>query len=209
MAQWIPKTAWKVSNLNKRYGEQYVVQGAIGGGEVSSLGSSVVAFAAAAIHQKKAREKFFKTLKLSRERTLENPFPGSCLIDVREQREQLQFPLTLCSTFSSSAAGTTASPQPFFSQRASSSFSSLIISLHPHDILSGAAAPLLPRNKRKAELFVVASSMGGGTTMNPPQRAMNALAALHRWGYRNCYVLDYETAASLLDVLKDFTDKKC
>lgn len=197
MAQWIPKTAWKISNLNKRYGQQYVVQNAIGGERMSDLGSYAVSYATAAMHQEKVREKLLKTLQSSRATTSQNPFPGACIIDVRELNEQWQFPLRLPLKYSSSSS--LFSSQSFFHSSSSSS-SPWVVSIHPHDILSGGAAPLLPTNKGKAELFIVASSTKNYSS-RPAQRAVNAVAALRRWGYHNCFVLDYDVAVSLLDAL--------
>lgn len=193
MAQWIPKTAWKISNLNKRYGQQYALLGAAGRDSLSEAESYAASFATTAAHQKSAREKLRKILKSCRRKTGENFFPGSCIIDVREQVEQQQFPLT----FYRSSSPYSAASSSFTSDTAS--YSSLVVSLHPHDLLSGAAAPLLPGNKRESVLFVLADSNGENKFLE--QRAINALAALRRWGYHNCFVLDYEVALSLIDEL--------
>lgn len=191
MAQWIPKTAWKISNLNKRYGQQYALLGAVGEDRLSETESYVASFARIAVHQKAIREKLLKALKSCRTKTEENFFPGSCIIDVREQVDQQQFPLTFSRSISPHSATTSSlSSETAF-------YPSLVVSLHPHDLLSGAAGPLLPGNKRKSVLFVLADS--NYENKFSEQRAVNALVALRRWGYHNCFVLDYEVALSLLD----------
>eukprot|EP00796_Vickermania_ingenoplastis_P010661 gene10661-7407_t len=159
MAQWIPKTAWKVSNLNKRYGQQYL----LGGSRASLDEDNHLVSYATALHQKMAREKVAEVLSSSMHHR-GNPLPGSCLIDVRDDSERRSFPLP---------------PQS-------------AVPIHPHDLLSGAAAPLLPWNKDECELFVISAS---------PQRAVNSLAALRRWGYSRASVLDYESAKKFLDCL--------
>jgi hypothetical protein len=53
--------------------------------------------------------------------------------------------------------------------------------MHHHDLLSGAAVPILPADKN-SEIFVVASSR---------QRGVNGFNALVRWGYKNIVVVDY------------------
>lgn len=159
MAQWIPKTAWKVTNLNKRYGQQYVTRGTLS----SNAEHSLVSYASAT-HQEETRDEVLKSF-MERRSAPENPLPGTCFIDVRDDAERRQFPLS----------------------------SELAVPLHPHDILSGAANPLLPWQKEKSELFVISSSS---------QRAVNALAALRRWGYRHSHVIDYDAATELFGAIE-------
>lgn len=161
MAQWIPKTAWKVSNLNKRYGQQYLTKGYKG------EGATLDAYAALHRDSSLAEDGVGKRLAAllgTSSATARNPFPGAVVLDLRDVPERRLRPLS-------------ASP--------------LVAAVHPHDLISGAAAPILPSSKAEAELFVVASDT---------QRAVNGSAALRRMGYARVSVLDYETAKSSLAV---------
>lgn len=169
MAQWIPKTAWRVSNLNKRYGQQYVVRGAIGSEEPEHY---LASYGLVMNQQHGSHEKLLKSLRKTMYgennnksvKDANSPLVATCLIDVRDFTERQQKPLS----------------------------TSMVVPLHPHDILSGAANPILPSNKRDSELFVISSST---------QRGVNALAALRRWGYTRTAILDYKAAATLLEEL--------
>ncbi|KAH8604239.1 hypothetical protein ERJ75_001754600 [Trypanosoma vivax] len=133
MAQWIPKTAWKVSNLNKRYGPSY---------DISGLASSwIYGHTGATFDGKSLRE------RLSRRGC-------SPIIDLRDCAERSLYPVE----------GS--------------------VALHHHDLLSGAACPILPQKKESAELYVLASS---------EQKGVNAVTALRRWGYDNVIYIDYNT----------------
>lgn len=161
MAQWVPKTAWRVSNLNKRYGQPYVTRGNFFSEQTECYSASY----ASAFHQKRAREKIIEACRAAQktnagQTSAREALPGTCLIDVRDASERRRITLPLA------------------------------VPVHPHDLLSGAALPLLPWDKNQAKLFVVAST---------DQRGVNALAALRRWGYNDVNILDVEAAASLCD----------
>lgn len=146
MAQWIPKTAWKVSNLNKRYGTPYMSTG------YAQLDPQSNLAAYAALQSSVSAEAIRNAVTAA---------SGAVVIDVRTAIEQRRNPL-------SGAA---------------------VVALHPHDILSGAAGPVLPQDKSRAEMFVVASES---------QRAANACAALRRWGYANVSAVSVSAVAEAL-----------
>ncbi|KAH9601289.1 hypothetical protein LSM04_000142 [Trypanosoma melophagium] len=136
MAQWIPKTAWKVSNLNKRYGPSYITSG---------YSSDTIFGRVQTMHD---------SLKL--QQTLSSQ-KGLVMIDVRDSSERRLHPVPGA------------------------------VALHHHDLLSGAACPILPPQKEESELFIVTSSQ---------QRGVNSCMALRRWGYENVSIIDY---ASLVE----------
>ncbi|KAG5487442.1 hypothetical protein LSCM1_07395 [Leishmania martiniquensis] len=141
MAQWIPKTAWKVSNLNKRYGAPYVAKG------YTSLDPECSLDAYSSL-QKTITSADVRKVLLS----TSCASSGALVIDVRSEPERRLQPL----------------------------LSPAIVALHPHDILSGAACPILPSNKKTAEMFVMASEA---------QRAVNTCTALRRWGFSRVFVV--------------------
>lgn len=162
MAQWVPKTAWRVCNLNKRYGQPYL----LGGNAISEEADQYLAsYATMASRSTKAKSKALRVIAAAHNVSQLNPTPGTCVIDVRQHSERKELPLS----------------------------SSLVVPLHPHDILSGAANPLLPYDKVKTKLFIVSSST---------QRGVNVLSSLRRWGYHQCTVVDYTFAFDLLSELK-------
>ncbi|CCW66643.1 unnamed protein product [Phytomonas sp. Hart1] len=164
MAQWIPKTAWKVSNLNKRYGRQYLLKGYpnLESGE-SFLSSYTSLHDEKSLGKASMREKIMKALQINEE----TPFPEAFIIDLRDRSEREHEPLN----------------------------SRAVLVLHVHDILSGAALPILPERKSQTEIFLVASNA---------QRGVNGAAAIRRWGYQNVSVLD---AATICDVINN--TEKC
>lgn len=133
MAQWVPKTAWKVSNLNKRYGPSYITSGYASPGTFN-----YAPFAHTTDSLKK---------KLSASK-------GLVMIDVRDLAERRRHPVPNA------------------------------VPIHHHDLLSGAACPILPRQKEISELFIITSNR---------QRGVNSSNALHRWGYENVFVLEYSS----------------
>ncbi|ESL08773.1 hypothetical protein TRSC58_03519 [Trypanosoma rangeli SC58] len=133
MAQWIPKTAWRVSNLNKRYGPSYLTAGHI---PLSTFDRAPSLYDAMTLQAKLSGAE------------------GLVMIDVRDFAERHRHPIPGA------------------------------VALHPHDLLSGAACPILPQQKEAAELFLVTSS---------GQRGLCSSTALQRWGYNNVVVVDYET----------------
>ncbi|KPA73166.1 putative mitochondrial hypothetical protein [Leptomonas pyrrhocoris] len=150
MAQWIPKTAWKVSNLNKRYGTPYMSKGH------------------AALDPQHSLDAYASLLHNVSAEAIRNAIAaigglsaGAVVVDVRNEAERRQQPL----------------------------ISSAVVALHPHDILSGAAAPILPTDKNRAEVFVAASDS---------QRAVNTCAALRRWGYTNVSAVSASAVAEAL-----------
>ncbi|KAG5511608.1 hypothetical protein JKF63_07204 [Porcisia hertigi] len=151
MAQWIPKTAWKVSNLNKRYGPSYVTKGYV------SLDPECSINAYSSLQSTKTSVDVRKAL-LSTGCTPSGPL----LIDVRSASERRLRPLL--------------SPK--------------IVTLHPHDILSGAARPILPTDVESAELFVIASEM---------QRAVNTCTALRRWGFSNVSAVSVDSVWEVIE----------
>lgn len=150
MAQWIPKTAWKVSNLNKRYGTPYVTQGYA----ALEPGCSLDAYAA-------AQHTVPATAVAKVLRAVADASPGAVVIDVRSEPERRLRPLA----------------------------SAAVVPLHPHDVLSGAANPILPRSAAGAELFVVAVE---------PQRAVNTCTALRRWGFSNVSAVSVDAVADAI-----------
>lgn len=137
MAQWIPKTAWKVANLNKRYGTPYMSKG------YAALDPQCSLDAYASLQHNVSAETIRNAVT-----AIGGAAAGAVVIDVRNEAERRRQPI----------------------------LSTAVVALHPHDILSGAAGPILPADQARAELFVLASEM---------QRAANTCAALRRWGYTN------------------------
>nr|CCD11995.1 unnamed protein product [Trypanosoma congolense IL3000] len=133
MSQWVPKTAWKVSNLNKRYGPGYVTSGFTTKGKYGVTGML--------FNTHKLRERLSSTRDI-------------VIIDVRDAAERRFCPVS-CS-----------------------------VALHYHDLLSGAACPILPQQKEASELFILS---------NDERRGFNSAAALRRWGYNNVTSVDYKT----------------
>ncbi|EAN96123.1 hypothetical protein C3747_284g20 [Trypanosoma cruzi] len=133
MAQWIPKTAWRVSNLNKRYGPSYITSGDV---PLSTFGRAPIVYDATMLKKKLSCAE------------------GLVMIDVRDALEQQRYPVPCA------------------------------VALHHHDLLSGAACPILPREKESSELFIIASNL---------QRGVNSSTALQRWGYSNVFLVDYES----------------
>lgn len=160
MAQWIPKTAWKITNLNKRYGQPYVTRGGASGAD----GPVMDAYASLHGETLLGKDEVQRRLKAHMATAEKQQFPGALVLDLRDSSERRLRPL---------------------------SFSELVISAHPHDLMSGAVAPILPYDKQAAELFLVATET---------QRGVNASAALRRMGYRNVSILDFETASAALTV---------
>ncbi|AIN95333.1 hypothetical protein LPMP_040060 [Leishmania panamensis] len=152
MAQWIPKTAWTVSNLNKRYGVQYVTKG------YASLDPKCNLDAYTSL-QHTVTSSYLKKALLS----ISCTSPGALVIDVRSEPERRLRPLMF----------------------------SAIVALHPHDILSGAACPILPSNKEKAEIFVMASEA---------QRAVNTCTALRRWGFSSVSAVSVDAVSAVIAV---------
>ncbi|KPI84655.1 hypothetical protein ABL78_6296 [Leptomonas seymouri] len=150
MAQWIPKTAWRVSNLNKRYGTLYMSKG------YAALDPQCGLDAYASLQHNVSSEAVRKLIAANGGLSA-----GAVVIDVRSEAERRQQPIV----------------------------SSAVVALHPHDILSGAAGPILPSHKSRAEMFVVASES---------QRAVNACAALRRWGYKNVLAVSASAAMEAL-----------
>ncbi|KEG13420.1 hypothetical protein DQ04_01011030 [Trypanosoma grayi] len=133
MAQWIPKTAWKVSNLNKRYGPSYIT---------SEYALDSVVGSTKTVHDVQKMRQMMSGQK------------GVVVIDVRDSVERKLYPVP----------GS--------------------VAIHHHDLLSGAACPILPQQKERSELFIVASNQ---------QRGFNCSAALRRWGYDNLFLVDYRS----------------
>ncbi|KAG5512147.1 hypothetical protein GH5_07625 [Leishmania sp. Ghana 2012 LV757] len=151
MAQWIPKTAWMVSNLNKRYGLPYVAKG------YTSLDPECSLDAYSSLQQTMTSADVKKALLSTRCAS-----SGALVIDVRSEPERRLRPL----------------------------LSPVIVALHPHDILSGAACPILPSNKEMAEMFVMASEA---------QRAVNTCTALRRWGYSRVFVVNVDAVSGAIE----------
>ncbi|EPY35878.1 hypothetical protein STCU_00074 [Strigomonas culicis] len=170
MAQWIPKTAWKVSNLNKRYGTPYVA-----GGHSSTQTADHALAAYYSLHTDKVLQSDLSKkilAALQPDPATGNRYPGAVVIDLRDRAERRHQPLPPAAA----------------------------LALHPHDILSGAAVPLLP-SKGEAELFLVAANR---------QRAVNTSAALRRWGYSRITVVSYDVASEAmkgLETEKNLTDE--
>lgn len=134
MAQWVPRTAWKLSNLNKRYGYSFL------GVFAKGVGASEVPRGFACRQPSTASEALLKNLYLK----------GVPFIDVRDPGEAALRPI------------------------------SGSVSLHLHDLVSGACCSILPED-RTSEIVVFASLH---------QRAVNAYNALKYWGYDNVIVTD-------------------
>lgn len=147
MAQWIPKTAWKASNLNKRYGTQYMSTGYAALDQQSSLDTY------ATLQSSVSAETIRKAVAAAA--------AGAVVIDVRTAAQRQQLPL----------------------------IGAAVVALHPHDVLSGAAGPLLPSDRSRAEMFVLAAES---------QRAANMCAALRRWGYTNVSAVSAAAVAEAL-----------
>ncbi|CCW65832.1 unnamed protein product [Phytomonas sp. EM1] len=165
MSQWIPKTAWKVSNLNKRYGQQYIPKGypvAQGGELLSSSHTSL--YDERALKKECVGENFMTTLKVSDANLLSE----ATIIDLREHSVSQREPLGLPS----------------------------VLVLHLHDLLSGAALPLLPERKAQSELFLVAPNT---------HRAMNGAIGMRRWGYSNVSIVN---AATISNPIKDIESNR-
>lgn len=145
MAQWIPKTAWRVSSLNKRYGKQYTF-----GGSPKPLEENALGFCTASQGIKVASNEL-ETSLLSSQSSLSNG--GSIFIDIRSLPERQHKPLS----------------------------SPLVVTLHAHDILSGAAIPVLPENKSTSKLYVVSTNV---------QRSVSTCIVLQRWGYLDVSYMD-------------------
>jgi rhodanese-related sulfurtransferase len=150
MAQWIPKTAWKVANLNKRYGTPYMTKG------YAALDSQCSLDAYASLQHDVSAQAIRSAIA-----AVGGPDAGAVVIDVRSDAERRRQPIV----------------------------ASAVVALHPHDILSGAAAPVLPSNNSKAELFVLSSES---------QRAVNTCVALRRWGYTNVSAVSPSVVAEAL-----------
>ncbi|KAK7198319.1 hypothetical protein NESM_000789800 [Novymonas esmeraldas] len=150
MAQWIPKTAWKVSNLNKRYGTPYVMGG------YGSLEPQRSLDAYTSLQHTVTSAAVRKACLAAGNASL-----GAVVIDVRSAPERRLRPL----------------------------LSPSVVALHPHDVLSGAACPILPSNKEAAEMFVVASEA---------QRAVNTCTALRRWGYSRVSAVSVDAVSEAL-----------
>lgn len=165
MAQWIPKTAWKVTNLNKRYGQQYMTRGSKGDG------AALEAYASLNGQSLLAKDELRKRLRViaagGGNATQRNPFPGAVVLDLRDSSEQRLHPLN---------------------------FSPLVVSVHPHDLISGAVAPILPHDTNATELFLVATAT---------QRAVIASASLRHMGYHNVSIVDVETVQAALPVPRE------
>ena len=132
MAQWIPKTAWKANNLNKRYGFDFV--------GVFSPGSKVPGtsvpppnfFSSTSQPQRYVLDEFRNTRCYTNAEIAQKYFTEQRpFLDVRDDVERQFEPLK-------NAVGA-----------------------HHHDLLSGAMCPVLP-NDRSSEIFVVASSRQRG-----------------------------------------------
>ncbi|CAG9567656.1 conserved hypothetical protein [Leishmania major strain Friedlin] len=158
MAQWIPKTAWKVSNLNKRYGAPYVAKG------YASLDPRCSLDAYSSFQQTVTSADMKKALL-----SIDSTSSGALVIDVRSEPERRLRPL----------------------------LSPAIVALHPHDILSGAACPILPSNKERAEMFVVASEA---------QRAVNACTALRRWGFSRVTAVSVDAVSEAIAAVQKPAD---
>ncbi|GET85608.1 hypothetical protein, conserved [Leishmania tarentolae] len=158
MAQWIPKTAWKVSNLNKRYGAPYVAKG------FPSLDPKCSLDAYCSLQQTVTSADVKRALF-----SIGCTSSGALVIDVRSEPERRLRPL----------------------------LSPAIVALHPHDILSGAACPILPSNKEMAEIFVVASEA---------QRAVNACTALRRWGFAGVSPVSVEAVSEAIAAVQKPAD---
>lgn len=168
MAQWIPKTAWKVSSLNKRYGPQYSLKpnqakNIFVGDECTldarstDTGESSRAKVVAQLANIVSGKPQPSTTQLNRG----NVYKSVSFIDTRPSAERRLMPLD----------------------------SNVAVALHPHDILSGAAVPILPWNKAETELFVVSSEA---------QRSANVCSALNRFGYTRVHTISYHSAMDLI-----------
>ncbi|EPY24911.1 hypothetical protein AGDE_11863 [Angomonas deanei] len=165
MAQWIPKTAWKVSNLNKRYGTPYLSGGKYPHLQPELQLESYAVSLGGKTDQVSIQKKILAALTPNPAGG--NPYPGAVVIDLRDLSERTLEPLE----------------------------SPAVVSLHHHDLLSGAALPILPRDKANAELFLVSPNS---------QRAVNSMTALRQWGYRKVYIAD---ASVIAPVVKDVEKK--
>jgi hypothetical protein len=162
MAQYIPKTAWKVNNLAKRYGAGFVglhnqrTPVSPPGFFASTTQPNTFMFDSEGYNSKmydaqQLQSRVASAMQVAAGRRATS---SSSFIDLRDETERQMLPL------------------PF------------AVSLHHHDLLSGACQPLLPTDT-SVEIFVIASAR---------QRAVNGFNALRRWGYHNVVVAD---AASL------------
>ena len=176
MAQWIPKTAWKLSNLNKVYGVGEIglhVQGAGAAGPYRQGVAAPVPFHAqayypvphvGAVADSNAVTTTAAAGSIDQEqlamlkRAYEAHVP---FIDVRDEHEIAQKALKHA------------------------------LQLHHHDLLSGACNHILPRDRRRARLVVFSSSQ---------QRSVNAYRALRRWGFQSVVIADAAAVLNLDDM---------
>lgn len=174
MAQWIPKTAWKVSNLNKRYGVQYMQ-----GGYGPQVEPVLSAYSAAGTTQSRVAQDL---LMAALDSCAASASSDVFVMDLRDAAARRYAPLS----------------------------SSAISPLHPHDVLSGAVLPLLPRNRDTARIFLITdtedhhSNPHGGTektSASTSARAINVSAALRRWGYQDIIPVEGSAVALRLQAL--------
>lgn len=178
MAQYVPKTAWKVSNLTKRYGAGFV---GLNSGRPMAGGSKEY-FVASRQPSKFILDSEGYNSKSYSASQLEERIAAAIHANSGERRitgEEKQPPSSPAAAAAACSfidlrddAERTMLPFPF------------AVALHHHDLLSGACRPLLPTDV-SSEIFVIATAR---------QRAVNGFNALRRWGYANVVVAD---AASL------------
>lgn len=171
MAQWIPKTSWRLSNLNKLYGLSEIgLHNADKTQHVYKAGKQVpLPFLAVPVRpvpsafRRKgngaaaAGDDDFSQLRAMLKTAYDAEVP---FLDLRDEYD--------------------------INQSGGPLKKALV--LHHHDLLSGACNDILPQDRKNAHIVLIASSN---------QRAVNGFKALKRWGFDSVVVTDGEAVAGL------------